>query len=103
MIMRFQKQFVYSSQKSPNIGNTTPYSIKIKLHTMNSLVFDALFEVTYVVTHQLEVGHRSTKDFSFLLSNIHHFNLISRNKYIKTIVLCKIEMARIVYSMMSKY
>ena len=65
MIMRFRKQFVYSLKKSSNIGNTTPYSIKIKLHTMNSLVFDALFEVTYVVTIQLEVGHRLTNDFFF--------------------------------------
>ena len=66
---------------------------------MNSLVLNALFEVTYVVTHQLEVGHRLIKDIYFLLSNNHHFNIISRNKYIKTIVLCKIE----IYSMMSKY
>ena len=54
---------VYRS--SSNIGNTTPYSIKIESHTINSLVFDALFEITYVVTHQLEVGHRLTKEFFF--------------------------------------
>lgn len=54
---------VYRS--SSNIGNTTPYSIKIESHTINSLVFAALFEVTYVVTHQLEVGHRLTKEFFF--------------------------------------